>query len=104
MPELVVIFVGERLNSENLPIDERYVEGSIKINTDREPETQEDFNEIAKAIGRNGDYASVGVKQVLYDDEGLFSKLPKPGSVATNLSEKKTATMDEIIQGEVVDE
>lgn len=104
MPELVVIFVGERLNSEQLPVDERYVEGSIKIDTDREPKTQEEFDEISKAIGRKGKYKAVAVKQVFYDDEGLFSKLPKPDTSDQSRVGPKTATIEEIIQGEVVDE
>lgn len=108
MPELVALFDFERLNSEQYPEDERYGEGSIRISTDKEPETEEDFREIAKAIFRNGQYAAVAVKSVFYDDAGLFSKLSKPDSVSHDrkhsVEQKKTATFDEIVQGEVVDE
>lgn len=108
MPELVAIFAFERLNSQQYPEDERYGEASIRISTDKEPESQEDFDEIAKAIFKKGGYAAVAVKSVFYDDEGLFNHLEKPDPVSHDkkfaVQQKKTVTFDEVIQGEVVDE
>lgn len=105
MPELVVLFDFERLNSEKYPENERYGEGSIRISTDKEPETEEEFKEIARAIGKNGNYSAVAVKSVFYDDNGLFSALKKPEPVS---HDRKYAANNkpenEVLQGEIVDE
>lgn len=110
--ELVALFDFERLNSEQYPEDERYGEGSIRISTDKEPETAEDFTEIAKAIFKKGGYAQVAVKSVFYDDEGLFENLgapPKEGTVDNSYiidqaGEAGVLDGNEVIIGEVVDD
>ena len=79
--ELVALFDFEVLNSEQQPEDKRWGEGSIRITTDKEPVTAEDFQEIAKAIFKKGGYAQVAVKSVFYDDDGLFNALNKPDPV-----------------------
>lgn len=110
--ELVALFDFERLNSEQYPEDERYGEGSIKILVDKEPKTQEEFDEITKAIFRNGQFAKVALKHVLHDDDGLFSNLGAPGQevddsyVIDQSGEAGVLTEGEpdVIAGEIVDE
>lgn len=110
--ELVALFDFERLNSEQYPETERYGEGSIRLSVDKEPETQEDFQEIAKAIFRNGEYSQVAVKSVFHDDEGLFNALGEPEPVVDDSyvidksGEAGVLHSDtpDVIIGEVVDE
>lgn len=105
MPELVVLFDFERRDPKQYPENERYGEGSIRISTDKEPETEEDFKEIAKAIFRNGQYNAVAVKSVFYDDNGLFSALEKPIPVSRDRKHSvNNKPENEVLQGEVVDE
>jgi hypothetical protein len=106
MPNLVALFDFERLN----PADEseRYGEGSIQIFAEREPKTQEEFDEVTKAIFRNGNYAAVGLKHLFYDENDLFANLQKPTGLPSDdykLDAKgDTGILDDIIQGETVDD
>lgn len=109
--DLVAIFNFERLNSEQYPEDQRYGEGSIRIKTDKEPKTDEDFTEIAKAIFKKGGYAAVAVQSVFYDDDGLFNALGEPQPVIDDsyvIDKSGEAgvldTEPEVIQGEVVND
>lgn len=105
MPDLVALFDFEKLNPDSE--DKRYGEGSIQINTEREPESEEDFLEITKAIFRRGGYAQVALKHVFYDDNDLFSRLQKPETSNDTYNLDATGPagiLDETIPGEVVDE
>lgn len=113
MPELVALFAFKRLNAEEYPEDERYGEGSIKIVAEREPETQEDFTEIAKAIFQKGEFEEVAVTKVFYDDENLFKNLVAPNETSSPDIIQPTyiitdsgpaGIMDDVIEGEIVDE
>lgn len=46
------------------PEDQRWGSGSIPINTDKEPETKEEFLEIARTIGKLGGYERVAVTKL----------------------------------------
>lgn len=52
MPKYNVEFTFEHKDSSLRPDNARYGSGTIPIVTDHAVETQEDFNEIAKVIGR----------------------------------------------------
>lgn len=58
-----------------LPDDMRHGVGSIPINTDKKPETAEEFKEIARTIGKTGGYAKVAITHLeptdkFVDDSG----------------------------------
>lgn len=78
-----VNFAFEHKDSEILPEEQRHGFGFLDINTDHEPTTQEDFDEIAKTIGRNGDYKTVAVQTVAVKDE-------------------PTDDSDEVLEGEII--
>lgn len=48
--------------SDLRPEDQRFGKGSVPINTDKIPETDEEFKEIARYIGHLGGYESVGIE------------------------------------------
>jgi hypothetical protein len=50
--------------SELRPEDQRWGSGSIPINTDKEPETKEEFIEIARTIGKLGGYERVAITKI----------------------------------------
>lgn len=50
--------------SELRPEDQRWGNGSIPINTDKVPETDEEFMEIARTIGKQGGYERVAVTKI----------------------------------------
>lgn len=47
--------------TELRPEDQRHGTGSIPINVDKEPETAEEFLEIARYIGKQGGYSKVAI-------------------------------------------
>ena len=48
--------------SDLRPESQRFGRGSIPINTDKIPETDEEFKEIARHIGKLGGYERVGIE------------------------------------------
>lgn len=52
MPQYNVEFTFEHKDSVLRPENSRYGSGTIPITTDEEPTTQEQFDEIARVIGR----------------------------------------------------
>jgi hypothetical protein len=48
--------------SDLRPEDQRWGHGSIPINTDKVPETDEEFKEIARHIGQLGGYERVAIQ------------------------------------------
>lgn len=102
MPNLVALFEFEELDPKSEL--EQYGEGSIQISCDREPETQDDFNDIARAIFQRGNYKQVVLKKVFYDDKGLFDALTKPGpDNEYNIDASGEAgILDDVIPGEIV--
>lgn len=50
--------------SDLRPEDQRWGTGSIPINTDKEPETKEEFMEIARTIGKQGGYERVAITKI----------------------------------------
>lgn len=47
--------------SDLRPEAQRWGHGSMPINTDKVPETEEDFKEIARTIGKQGGYERVAI-------------------------------------------
>lgn len=69
MPSYTVEYVYEIAGSAFMPDSERYGAGTREIDAEREPESQEEFTEIAKTIFRAGrdsgkDYTKLVVKRV----------------------------------------
>lgn len=50
--------------SDLRPEDQRWGSGSIPINTDKEPKTDEEFMEIARHIGKLGGYERVAITKL----------------------------------------
>jgi len=50
--------------SDLRPEDQRWGNGSIPINTDKEPTTKEEFIEIARHIGKLGGYDTVAITKI----------------------------------------
>lgn len=50
--------------SDLRPEDQRWGNGSIPINTDKKPETEEEFKEIARTIGKQGGYDVVAITKI----------------------------------------
>jgi hypothetical protein len=50
--------------SDLRPEDQRWGNGSIPIQTDKVPETKEEFTEIAREIGRLGGYGTVALTKL----------------------------------------
>lgn len=50
--------------SDLRPEDQRWGNGSIPINTDKTPETKEEFLEIARHIGKLGGYDTVAITKI----------------------------------------
>lgn len=50
--------------SDLRPDDQRWGNGSIPINTDKVPETKEEFLEIARHIGKTGGYDTVAITKI----------------------------------------
>jgi len=50
--------------SDLRPEDQRWGSGSIPINTDKEPKTEEEFLEIARTIGHQGGYERVAITKI----------------------------------------
>lgn len=50
--------------SDLRPEDQRWGTGSVAINTDKEPKTEEEFKEIARHIGKLGGYEAVGITKI----------------------------------------
>lgn len=46
------------------PDDQRWGNGSVPINTDKEPTTDEEFKEIARHIGKLGGYEIVAITSI----------------------------------------
>lgn len=66
MPRYTVAYAFRHRESALRPDDQMWGEGTMPITTDKEPETQEDFDEIAKTVFRAGnDYAEVKIKHVI---------------------------------------
>lgn len=77
MPSYIANFAFTRPESALRPKDQMHGIGAIRIQTDKVPETAEDFQEIAKVIFRSnpGQYATVGVESLeptdtFIDDSG----------------------------------
>lgn len=51
-------------DSELRPEDQKHGLGTIPINTDKAPETEEEFLEIARTIGKQGGYAKVAITKI----------------------------------------
>lgn len=79
MINLVVTFEYETLGSETLPEDQRGGIGAVNVSVDKEPETVEEFREIARTIGKmrvpgkTEDYKSVNILQIAVAPEGLLT-------------------------------
>lgn len=50
--------------SDLRPESQRWGTGSVPINTDKEPETEEEFKEIARHIGQLGGYERVAITKL----------------------------------------
>jgi hypothetical protein len=46
------------------PDDQRWGNGSVPINTDKKPQTPEEFKEIARHIGKLGGYETVAITNI----------------------------------------
>jgi hypothetical protein len=66
-------FAFTRPDSAFLPENQRHGVGTVRIQTDKEPETAEEFQEIAKTIFRSnpGQYDTVGVTSLETTDDFL---------------------------------
>lgn len=105
MPNLIVLFSFERANSQWFTEENRYGEGSCKVWTEREPETQEDFTEIAKAIFDREKYSQVGITKVFYDDNDLFVNLKNPEKpIDFKIDANNSAGIEELIQDSLNDQ
>lgn len=108
--ELIAMYNFERRNAEQYPEDERYGESFMRISVPRLPETVEDFNEVTKAIFRNGEFNQVALMQIFHYDENLFSKLVEAHEKVDNsyvidqAGEAGVLDQPETIVGEVVDD
>lgn len=50
--------------SDLRPENQRWGSGSIPINTDKVPETEEEFLEVARVIGKTGGYERVAITKI----------------------------------------
>jgi hypothetical protein len=50
--------------SDLRPEDQRWGNGSIPINTDKEPNSKEEYMEIARTIGHQGGYQTVAITKI----------------------------------------
>lgn len=79
MTNLVITFEYETLGSESLPEDQRKGIGAVDVTVDKLPETEEEFREIARTIGKmrtaekTEDYASVNLLQIAVAPEGMVA-------------------------------
>lgn len=62
-------FAFEFINSSELPADKRGGYKVISFNSEREPKTNEEFTEIARQIGKSGEYSKVRVLKVWSEEE-----------------------------------
>ena len=60
--------------SDLRPEDQRWGTGSIPINTDKVPETPEEFKEIARTIGKEGGYERVAITKIDATDHFIEDK------------------------------
>ena len=60
--------------SDLRPEDQRWGSGSIPINTDKVPETKEEFLEIARTIGKQGGYERVAITKIDPTDHFIEDK------------------------------
>lgn len=75
MLNLVAYFEFEVQNPENYEKAERTGEATIQVRVEREPETVEEFNEVAKQILRNGKFGKVRILSLFHDDNNAFENL-----------------------------
>ena len=54
--------------SDLRPEDQRWGSGSVPVNTDKVPETDEEFKEIARHIGKLGGYERVAITKLVPTD------------------------------------
>jgi hypothetical protein len=60
--------------SDLRPEDQRWGQGSMPINTDKEPKTKEEFLEIARTIGKTGGYERVAITKLEPTDHFIIDK------------------------------
>ena len=70
--------------------DEKWGNGQMTLEIDKEPETKEEWDEISAFIGRQGDYIAVSVTHLVPLDAILALQ-------------NDTATGNEVLEGEIVD-
>ena len=64
MPQYTVQYAYQVLGADAKPEDERWGFGRIPITTDVEPQTAEEFKEIARTIGLTGGYEKVVIQSI----------------------------------------
>jgi len=60
--------------SDLRPEDQRWGTGTIPIQTDKVPETKEEFKEIARTIGKEGGYERVAITKLDVTDHFVEDK------------------------------
>lgn len=78
----------EKLDAAELPEDQRWGFGTIPINTDVVPQTEEEFQEIARTIGHTAGYEKVAILSI--EDK--------------NPTTLEIDDSDEVLEGEIVDQ
>jgi hypothetical protein len=71
-----VNYAFEHLDSEERPESQRWGFGHMDIITDHEPTTDEDFKEIARTIGKEGNYKTVAIQSVATKPENQEGVVP----------------------------
>ena len=64
MPNYLVHYAFAFPQSDLRPESQRWGTGSVPINTDKAPETDEEFKEIARHIGNLGGYERVAITKL----------------------------------------
>lgn len=76
MINIVVNYGYQKLGAAALPETERWGFGKMHLATERMPETEEEFEEVARTIGLAAGYEAVAIQKVapldlILDDDGL---------------------------------
>jgi hypothetical protein len=71
MPNYLAHFAFTRPDSALRPDNQRHGVGTVRVQTDKEPETAEEFQEIAKTIFRSspGQYETIGLTSLETTDD-----------------------------------
>lgn len=108
----VVHFAFAYPESDLRPDEQRWGNGSMAIQTDIEPSTEEEFKEIARTIGKLGGYEAVGItsidrteKPVTTEQEIFEGIIAKNEEKAKTEQEAREAFKENtVIEGIVIDD